>query len=289
MIRVRFWGTRGSVVSPGKDTQRYGGNTACVEVVAFSGRVPGASVNPESPRLILDAGSGLTLLQEVLMRGPARRGKAELHLLLSHLHWDHVIGLPFFPPMFIKGNRVIFYWATEQTLKAGIERLFTSVYSPIKGAENLAAEIVYKRVPREGMKLDGFEIKSETTMHPSLTLAYRIQYGDRALVYCTDHEAGDKKTDQALLELARDAQLLILDAQYAPEQVQVHRGWGHSSYVKAVELALESGVQTAVLFHHAPEHDDKTMDRIAGEASRMASGSPTEILVARDGMTLELA
>jgi phosphoribosyl 1,2-cyclic phosphodiesterase len=288
VIRVRFWGTRGSIVTPGKETRRYGGNTACVEVVGYNGGTPGASVDPKNPRLILDAGTGLTLLQEVIMRGPARRGKAVLHLLLSHLHWDHVVGLPFFPPMFIKGNRVVFYGASEQTLRAGIERLFTSVYSPIKGTENLAAEIVYHKVPREGMDVDGFHVKAETTMHPSLTLAYRIQYGDRALVFCTDHEAGDKKSDQALLDLARGAHLFILDAQYAPDQAQSHRGWGHSSYEKAVELALESGVPTAVLFHHAPEHDDKTMDRIGEEAARMASGSSTEILVARDGMTLEL-
>lgn len=287
MIRLRFWGSRGSIVSPGPETQRYGGNTSCIQVTAFEGTCPGASVDPQNPQLLLDAGTGLAVFQETLL-GRARRGSGEIHLLLSHLHWDHLIGLPFFPPVFIKGNRVIFYGASEQNLKAGIARLFTSVYSPIKGTGNLAAEIEYKEIVREGMEIDRFLVRAVNTHHPSDTLAFRIQYGDISFVYCTDHEAGDPDIDQRLLDLVQGSQLWILDAQYNQEQAVAHKGWGHSSFQNAVELAMRSGVPMAVLFHHNPEHDDETLDRIGEEARKMASNRPTEILMARDGMVVEL-
>ncbi len=139
MIRARLWSTRGSITSPGEANWHYGGNTACVQLSGYQSSEPGAVTHPDNPQLILDGGSGLASLQTRLMKGPCAQGQGELHILLSHYHWDHIIGLPFFVPLLIKGNRIHFYGVSVDDLQTSIERLFTSVYSPVKGVHNVAA------------------------------------------------------------------------------------------------------------------------------------------------------
>jgi phosphoribosyl 1,2-cyclic phosphodiesterase len=289
MIRVRFWGTRGSIASPGRTTRRYGGNTACVQVVGFQQGEPGAASRPDNPHLILDGGTGLASLQTTLMRGPWGRGQGELHLLLSHFHWDHLIGIPFFRPMFVKGNRIFFYGSSVDDLQSSIELLFTSVYSPLEGAQNVAADLEFRQLePAEGMEVAGFQVRAAETRHTASALAFRVQYGSHAVVYAADHGAGDPEVDGKLVELARGASLWILDAQFTPEELRDRQNWWHSSHLEAMRLALEAGVQTAVLFHHDPAHDDDTLDRMGREASEMAAGTGTQVLMARDGMVVEV-
>lgn len=288
MIRVRFWGTRGGIVSPGRATQRYGGNTPCVQVVGFQGGKPGAAMRPGNPHIILDGGTGLASLQMTLMRGPWGQGRGELHLLLSHYHWDHIIGLPFFAPMFVKGNRVVFYGASIKDLRSSIKRLFTSVYSPVKGTQNLSADLEYRRVEPSGMEVAGFQVRAAENRHPSGALTFRIQYGPHVVVYSTDHGAGELEVDSRLVDLARGAHLWILDAPFTQEQRERREGWGHSSHLEAVKLALQAGVETAVLFHHNSEHDDGTLDRMGLEAAKVAAGTRTKVLVARDGMVMDI-
>jgi phosphoribosyl 1,2-cyclic phosphodiesterase len=288
MIRVRFWGTRGSIVSPGRATRRYGGNTPCVQVVGFQNGEPGAAMRPDNPHVILDGGTGLASLQTTLMGGAWGRGRGELHLLLSHYHWDHIIGIPFFGPLFVKGNRVVFYGASIKDLRSSIERLFTSVYSPLKGIQNVSADLEYRRMEPGGMELAGFQLRAAETRHPGTTLAFHIQYGPHVVIYSTDHEAGDLEADSRLVDLARGAHLWILDAPFTQEQRQRREGWGHSSHLEAIKLALEAGVETAVLFHHNSEHDDSTLDRMGLEAAKVAASTRTKVLMARDGMVVEV-
>ena len=288
MIRVRFWGTRGTITTPGRATLRYGGNTACVQAIGFQGGEPGAAMRLGNPQLILDGGTGLVSLQTVLMAGPWGRGRGELHVLLSHFHWDHLIGFPFFAPMFVKGNRVTFYGVSIEAVRSSVEQLFTSIYSPLKGIQNVKADLAYRRMEPSGMEIAGFQVRAAENQHPGGSLSFRIQYGSHAVVYSTDHEVGDQEVDSRLVELAQGAHLWILDNQYAPIERLNRKGWGHSSHLEAVQLALEAGVETAALFHHDPNHDDSTLDQIALEAAESAAGTQTKVLMARDGMVVDV-
>jgi phosphoribosyl 1,2-cyclic phosphodiesterase len=288
MIRVRLWGTRGSIASPGQANRRYGGNTPCVQLVGYRDSQPGAALPDGNSHLILDGGTGLATLQTTLMRGAWGRGQGELHILLTHYHWDHLIGLPFFAPMFVKGNRVVFYGSSVEDLQSSIEQLFTSIYSPLNGTQNVAAELEYRQVKPQGMDVAGFWVRSVQVRHTAPALAFRIDYGTHGVVYSTDHAAGDPEVDAKLVELARGAQLWILDAQCTPEECRASGGYGHTSHIEAVRLGLAAGVRTLVLFHHDPGHDDEMLDRMGIEAAQVAAGSDTQVLMARDGMLVEV-
>jgi len=245
-----------------------------VQLIGSESLEPGGAVAQGNAHLILDGGTGLALLQRTLMRGPWGKGYGELHLLLSHYHWDHLIGVPFFGPMFVKGNRIAFYGSSVNDLRSSIEQLFTSVYSPLNGAENLAAEVEYCQIEPGGMEVGGFHVRAVTARHSAVTLAFRIEYGPHSVVYTTDHGVGDEAVDAKLVELARGADLWILDAQFTPEQRLDFQGWWHTSHLGAVKLALQAGVQMAILFHHDPANDDAVLDRMGQEAAEMAAKRP---------------
>lgn len=286
MIRLTFWGTRGSTTSPGRATWHYGGNTPCVELIGFQNDEPGAALQPGNPQLILDGGSGLAGLQTLLMAGACGRGQGDLYFLVSHYHWDHLIGLPFFSPMFVQGNRIIFYGDSAKKVRASIERLFASTYAP--HMQSLAADLVYRRVEPEGMDVAGFQVRAAENRHPGRALSYRIQYGPHVVVYSTDHGTGDQAVDAKLVKLAQGAHLWILDAMFTTEQRRERAGWGHSSHLEAVKLALEAEVKTVVLFHHAPNHDDRMLDQMGLEAAAAAAGTRTKVLLSRDGLVIDL-
>jgi phosphoribosyl 1,2-cyclic phosphodiesterase len=286
MIRVKFWGTRGSITAPGRANIHFGGHTACVEVTAFDVDEPGAATHISGPRLIIDGGSGLATLQGAMMTSACGRGQGELHFLVSHYHWDHLIGFPFFSPMFVAGNQITFYGDTVERLQASIERLFSSTYAP--QMESLAARLDYKTIEAEGMNVAGFQVRAAQNRHPGKAMSFRLQYGPHAVVYSTDHEVGDPDTDRALVELARGAQLWILDSMFTPAEWEKSQGWGHSSHIAATELALQAGVETAVLFHHAPAHDDEMLFQMGRDAMTLAGGSSTTVLMARDGLVVDV-
>jgi phosphoribosyl 1,2-cyclic phosphodiesterase len=287
MMRLRFWGTRGSMVSPGPKTQRYGGNTPCVEVVGYAGREPGAAARLDNPRLILDCGTGLAGLQETLMSGPWGEGRGDLTFLLSHCHWDHLIGLALgFKPIIIRGNRLTFYGSSVAELRNSVKRVFTSVYSPIK--QDLLAELAYHEVELSGSNIQGFHVRAEENSHPGGSLSFRVEYGACAIVYSTDHEIGEAVVDARLVELARGANVWILDAHWTMKEKPRYLDYGHSGHIEAVQLALQAGVQMVALFHHDPAHDDDTLDRMGHEAVEAAAGSGMEVLMARDGMVIDV-
>ena len=288
MIRVRFCGTRGTLTTPGKATLRYGGNTPCIQVVGFDGMEPGAAARWDNPQLILDGGTGILSLVRELMRGPCGRGLGELHILLSHFHWDHLLGIPFFTPMFIRGNRIVFYGPSVEAVQSSIERLFTSVYSPVKRVQNVAADLEYRRVEPEGMEIAGFQVRAADNWHQGGCLSFRIAHGRHTVVYTTDHEIGDPAVDANLVALARGTDLWVLDAEYGLEERLRRTGWGHSSPSEAVKLAVEAGVRTAALFHHDPQYDDAALDAVGREAAELSAGTGTEVVTARDGMVVEI-
>jgi phosphoribosyl 1,2-cyclic phosphodiesterase len=270
-ISVKFWGVRGSIPCPGPDTLRFGGNTACVEIRC------GESL------LIFDAGSGLRELGNELSN-IARVTDADL--FLSHCHIDHVIGLPFFSPIFDEKNR-IHLWAGNMHsaggIKAAIHKLMSHPMFPID-IETLQSKVTFKDF-NAGENLQprsGIIVQTAKLNHPGGATGYRIEYADRAVAYITDIELDEKPFDPALLALVQNAALVIIDATYTDEELSSHAGWGHSSWQQTVRLANQAHVGKLCLFHHDPDHTDVIMEQIAVAAEKARPGT----IVAREGLTI---
>jgi phosphoribosyl 1,2-cyclic phosphodiesterase len=274
-MRLAFWGTRGSITLAAPDKVRHGANTACVTVTSGDRSV------------IIDAGIGIVLLGERLMAARKPKERLGLHLLLSHLHWDHVIGLPFFTPVFFSSTELDIYARRADEVEAATARLFTSTYSPIKGTENLGATLRYHGLEASPAEIEGFQISTAALHHPGGTVGFRVAAEGRAVVYASDHEAGDAAADAALVDLARGADVLIHDAQWTLEDRGRFTGMGHSSWGEAVKCAQAAGVGRLVLFHHHYRYDDTTLDAIGERASAMA-GAGLKVIVARDGLLLDV-
>lgn len=272
-MSVRFWGVRGSIPCPGPNTVRYGGNTSCVEVRCGD------------HRLVFDAGSGLRALGLALAD---EEQTTDIDLFLSHCHIDHLIGLPFFVPAFVKGNRLRL-WAGNLKAAGGVQESVRKLMSyPLFPIEIEAAQgkIEFNDfepgavlMPRPGIK-----VMTTPLNHPGGATGYRVEYGGRAMAYITDTELNADEMDPALLELARDASIVIIDTTYTDEELPEHVGWGHSSWQQAIRLANEAGVGKLFLFHHDPEHDDDEMDRIAASAAKARPGT----VVAKEGFSINI-
>lgn len=272
-MTVRFWGVRGSIPCPGSDTLRYGGNTSCVEVRCGS------------HLLIFDAGSGLRHLGNA---AADTYGSKDADLFFSHCHIDHVIGLPFFSPIFDEHSHIRLWAGDLQAsggLKSAIDKLMSFPLFPIgtDTARGIAAFNDFKRgdvlTPQ-----DGIVIRTAMLDHPGGATGYRIEYKGNAICYITDNDLGHNVTDPALLALAKDAALVITDATYSDAELPAHVGWGHSSWQQALRFADVANVKTLCLFHHDPEHSDAEMDEIAAQANKIRAGT----IVAREGLTIEI-
>jgi phosphoribosyl 1,2-cyclic phosphodiesterase len=285
---VTFWGTRGSIPTPGARTARYGGNTSCVAVEG-----------PEGRTLILDAGTGIRELGLALME--RRNGAVKAEILLSHTHWDHIQGLPYFKPFFGAGNTVRI-WGSKQ----GTTSLDTILHLQMDPAvfpvplSAVAATLSVEEVHAGGEFTVGpFRAQAMQLRHPGTTLAYRLTpvTGGGSMAYVTDNELGSGGSYELPAHWRRDlvrflsgVDLLIHDAMYTPEELAAHRGWGHSSYEEAVELAAEAGAKQLVLFHHEPEHDDGALDELVAAARSVGKRrrAATTVVAAREGMQLSL-
>jgi phosphoribosyl 1,2-cyclic phosphodiesterase len=272
-FRVKFWGVRGSIACPGPATARYGGNTPCLELRC------GERI------IILDGGSGLRPLGDDLLK---TNTKIDADLFLTHVHLDHVAGLPFFTPLFRKGHQLRI-WAGNLLPKFHLEKALRTMMSPPLfpiEVESFQAKIEYNDF-RAGDTIDrGDGIILRTTMlnHPDGATGYRVEFGGKVLAYLTDTELLPGPIDPGLLGLARDADLMIFDTTYTQSELAHRRGWGHSTWQDGARLANEAGAKTFCLFHHDPSHDDAFMDKLAGEAR---AARPNTI-VAREGVSIDL-
>ncbi len=286
-VAVTFWGVRGTIPTPGAHTARYGGNTACVEIRTGDGHL-----------VILDAGTGIRGLGKQLAGLQAPDG-VRAHIVLSHAHWDHIQGLPYFAPFFRKGN-VITVWGPKQgTVEMGeiLRLLMAPVVFPVP-LDALAATLEVKHVDTAPIDTEGCTITSMRVRHPAVTLGYRLETPDgTSIVYVTDDELGPggqydvgAKWRERFVKFIGDADLLIHDAMYTPDEIATHSGWGHSTYAEAVELAREAGAKRLALFHHEPEHADDSMDTVADRAREIArkGGGKLEIIAAAEGMRITL-
>lgn len=257
-VIVKFWGTRGSIPTPGPATIRYGGNTACVEL------------RSGNDLLMLDCGTGAREMGIAL--GREFKGRPlDLHIFISHTHWDHIQGFPFFSPAYTPGTRLTLY--SSRGADKSLEKVFTgqmdASYFPV-ALSDMMARLYFVELDGPA-KVGGMTISHFYLNHPGLAIGFRIQIGQKTIVYLTDHECycrmsgeneHNRKLDREVTEFAKAADLYIREAQYTDEEYETKRGWGHSTFSDALESAHEAGVKQLALFHHEPMHDDNTMDRI---------------------------
>lgn len=280
-MRLTIWGCRGSVPTPGPDTVRYGGNTSCVEVSLDDGT-----------NLVLDAGTGIRRLGFDLLDRGARR----VHLLLTHLHLDHLEGLRFFAPLW--DERVTLdIWGPPSpllSLRERISRSFSPPLFPIDLRE-VPARVTFHDVPRQPWTVDGARLLADLVAHPGPTVGFRIETVTSSFAYLPDHEpalAGtiaDRSRDWISgAAIADDVDILLHDAQYFEDEYEERIGWGHSSVSDAVAFARAVGARRLVLFHHEPRHTDVSLERLEARARSLVGGNEDWPALAREGMVVEL-
>jgi phosphoribosyl 1,2-cyclic phosphodiesterase len=284
---VTFWGTRGSIPTPGPYTARYGGNTACISIVG-----------PDNRLVILDAGSGLRPLGHELMK--QRNSNVAADILLSHTHWDHIQGLPFFKPMSSRDTSVCIYGAAQEgvPLKEILGRQMDPMVFPVP-MNALAASLMVVEIEQGEFEIDDFKICALRLRHPGTTLGYRLvpRSGGKEVAYVTDNELGPGGAYDVspnwradLVEFVNQADTLIHDAMYLDQIIQARAGWGHSTPQQAVDLAREGRCRRLILFHHEPEHDDSALDRLVQDAKQYAArvAPGLEVEAAIEGMQFSL-
>ena len=294
-MRVRFWGTRGSLATPGPGTNHFGGNTSCVELATAAGDL-----------LILDCGTGVQRLAGTLMA----QGKRAIHsnILLGHTHWDHIQGFPFFSPAFVKGNSASIYGpeGSRGSLHDVLAGQMEYTYFPI-ALNQLPAAITYHDLTEGIHTIGGARVVTQFLNHPAMTVGYRVEADGVAVVYLVDHEpfsdelwrAGAEPGhiesilhdgDRRHAKFMADADLVIHDAQYTPEEYSSKKTWGHSPYDYVVNIAAAAGVQRVALTHHDPSHDDHFVADIERKARALAlqRGTGLDVFCAYEGCELVL-
>jgi phosphoribosyl 1,2-cyclic phosphodiesterase len=280
-MNVRVWGCRGSVAAPGPDTVRYGGNTSCVEVRLASGHA-----------LVLDAGTGMRPLGVAMQTDLP----VELHIMLTHLHLDHLQGLGFFRPLFAPGLDIHIWGPTSpvQHLSERIAMYLSPPLFPVR-LEDVPSHLTFHDAPEEQVTIGSATIRAAKVTHQGPTVGYRIEEHGRALVYLPDHEPS-LGADLASVpagwmsghDIAREADVLLHDGQYRDHEYGAHVGWGHSSISDAMEFANKADVSQLMLFHHDPYHTDDELDALLGEARRLWPGMEDRVCLAYEGMTFEV-
>lgn len=292
---VTFWGVRGSIAAPGPDTVRYGGNTPCV------------TVEHQGKMVILDAGTGIRRLGLALQA--AAKGKPlNINLLVTHTHWDHIQGFPFFVPAFVPGNtvNVVGPRAPDKPLARVLQGQMDPEYFPV-ALGDMAANLVVREYRGEPLEFDGIRVVAAYMNHPGVTLGYRMTLGNFVVAYATDTEpyrrhlpgtsggseaarAYGATLDQELVELARGADVYIADSQYFPDEYKSKVGWGHTCFLDAVDVACDAEVKRLVLFSHDPMHSDEQVDaKLARARERVAErGAKVEVIAASENVPLSI-
>jgi phosphoribosyl 1,2-cyclic phosphodiesterase len=306
-IRFRFWGVRGSIPCPGPDTVRIGGNTACIEL----------RFGEENRLVIIDAGSGLRSLGDSVMLNDLPKGPVNTDILISHTHWDHIMGFPFFTPLYIKSTNLRIYGPVsyeEESLEEIIGGQLRYRYFPVR-QDQLSAHIEYRELKETSFELgDGIFVTSKYLNHPILCLGYRFEY--KGKVFCTAYDTepfrnvfptdpNDPNYDEAaakegqlaaeeenekLVRFFEGADVLVHDTQYTLEEYEASKtGWGHSTFEYAVDTARKAGVKKLFFFHHDPLRTDSQLDELAAKYRFMVKGKTSlGIDLAREGVEFEV-
>ena len=305
-MKICFWGVRGSIPTPGHKTVKYGGNTSCIEIRGNNNEI-----------LIIDAGTGLRELGKHILSNDLNKGNLNINILLSHTHWDHIQGFPFFAPAFIPSTQITFFGpvsAVGKTLKTVVAGQMTYSYFPIKLSE-LRAKLNFKEIKESTFQVGPFHIQTCYLNHPILCLGYRIKHHDKILVTVFDNEpyrnvflenpknpqpeSIDQESieeaenyvaeqNQKIINFAQGADLLVYDAQYTLEEYKDKINWGHSSMEHAIQFASKAKIKKLALFHHDPDRSDQELDLLQIKLSKKIKNNEFITFFAREKLEIYL-
>jgi phosphoribosyl 1,2-cyclic phosphodiesterase len=281
-MEITFWGVRGSFPAPGPETNRYGGNTACVEVRTKKGSL-----------IVLDAGTGIAQLGRALMQRDEAHGHLDAALLLTHAHWDHIQGFAFFPPIFVSGNRFAIYGPSRSSgrLESVLEGQMNPHFSPIHSLKNLGSAIEIHAVHEgQGFEVAGLEVSVCLNPHGTTkAMAYRFEEGGRSFVYAPDAGYSSAGPPQKSLELYQGAHVLVHDCTYTPEDRAQRLERGYSSFADAADAALRAQVKHLVMFHYDQDYTDEDVDEMLARCRALLDehgGKKIKLTAAAEGATL---
>jgi phosphoribosyl 1,2-cyclic phosphodiesterase len=275
---VGFWGVRGSTPTVERSNARYGGNTPCVELLA-----------PDGTRFILDCGTGLRTLGNRWLAAHSDK-PLEAHVFVTHYHWDHIQGIPFFGPLYGPKHKFHFYsfrsnFLGKESLKKVLEAQMAQPYFPVDMSVMSAHRDFSEIADKDTLEISGVKITARALNHPQGCLGFRFETPAGTVVYATDNEPGNPELDRSIRELAQGADIFINDAQYTPEQLSTTRkGWGHSSWLEGVNIAKEAGAKHLILFHHDPDSSDLIIDGLQREARQKFAS----VWAASEGMVMTM-
>jgi phosphoribosyl 1,2-cyclic phosphodiesterase len=283
-MEITFWGVRGSIPSPGPATVRYGGNTSCVAVRLSDGEL-----------VVLDCGTGARNLGLQLLTGPFGQGRGRATFLLSHAHWDHIQGFPFFGPFYVPGNAFTIYGGDRgsELLEAILEGQMAAQYFPVQTIKNMGAQIEMRAVAAgQSWKVASASVRAHANPHgPTPALAYRLEDNGRVLAYASDAGYGQDGPSGGAIALCQGADLLIHDSTFTPEDRALRIARGLSSLEDAVECAVRAQVKKLALFHYDQDYSDRQVDQLVARGRRMLDergATSVEIVGAAEGLTLSL-
>jgi len=303
MLSVRFWGVRGSIPCPGRNTVEFGGNTTCLEIRAGK------------KLIIVDLGTGAKTLGDYILANDLKNGPLDIDIFISHTHWDHIMGFPMFTPIFVRGTNVrirgpVSY--NDDTLASIIGNQLSYRYWPVRHIE-LAASIDYQELKETSLDMgDGVKLTTKYLNHPILCLGYRFEYQGKSIVTAFDHEpfrnlfptdpndpsynedaalegeAAAKEENEKMLHFFDGADILIHDAQYTAAEFENHLGWGHSSYEYAIDASCRAKVKKLIISHHDPNRTDERLESLEKNYKNENSSKPLpKIMLAREGLRIE--
>ncbi len=300
-MKVRFWGVRGSYPVPGQTTNRYGGNTSCVQVIPDDGTI-----------IIVDAGTGIRRLGKALMSGPCGEGQGTVHLLVSHTHWDHIQGLPFFAPLYEPGNQLFVYGRQREVHLEDIFRTQTEAPYFTVHLDEVAAAVSYiELIEGACFELGGARVRCARLNHPNIAVGYRVEADGATVAYVTDTAPFDRILFQhefiatepqsppsreeadylrelraGVVDLCRDADLVLFDTMFTAEEYASRPHWGHSTAEHAIDIAVDAGARRLALYHYSPTMTDAQVDE---HLARLQRDAPDiELLASAEGEEITL-